>query len=56
MKIELAIKYEVYLKHIGQDKAWRGSDTIRIIEKAFLAGAQASEEIQEEICIKLVAE
>jgi hypothetical protein len=56
MKSELVIKYEQYLKYIGRGNEWSGSDINRIIEAAFLAGAQANEDVREEICIKLIAE
>ena len=56
MQSELAIKYKQYLKYIGRENEWNGSDINRIIEAAFLAGAQANEDVREEICIKIMSE
>jgi hypothetical protein len=55
MKTELAIKFDAWLE-TQKDCGMADLSSDEIAEAAFLAGAQANEEVREEICIKLAAE
>ena len=53
MKSELADKFDEWLKSQFWGECLKNDKNIKA---AFLAGAQANEEVREEICIKLMAE